>query len=141
MMAKTEFARYTDASMPPRDICAAVRDEMDRVFERFEAEWPRWPRAYRRPNGTNGSNGTSAYMLVPNLDVRESGRVLVIEAELPGVEERDVSVTLSNGLLTIRGEKKDQREEHDETHYRCERDYGTFERCLRLPDTIDESKV
>jgi HSP20 family protein len=66
---------------------------------------------------------------------------IVIEAELPGVEEKDVSVTIANGLLTIKGEKKDQHEEKDETHYFSERSYGAFERCLRLPDTIDETKV
>jgi HSP20 family protein len=65
----------------------------------------------------------------------------VIEAELPGVEEKDVSVTLANGLLTIKGEKKEQHEEKGETHYLSERSFGMFERSLRLPDTIDETKV
>jgi HSP20 family protein len=78
---------------------------------------------------------------VPELDVRENTNSIVIEAELPGVDEKDVSVTVANGLLTIKGEKKDQHEEKDETHYFSERSFGAFQRSLRLPDTIDETKV
>lgn len=142
-MAKTEIAKPSDTSISrPRDIFATMRDEMDRVFERFETDWPRWPRldawtswpsAFRRTAG--------AALVVPELDVRENTKSIVIEAELPGVAEKDVSVTLANGLLTIKGEKKDQHEEKDETHYFSERSFGAFERCLRLPDTIDETKV
>jgi HSP20 family protein len=62
-------------------------------------------------------------------------------SELPGVDEKDVTVTIANGLLTIRGEKKDQHEEKDATHYFSERSFGAFERSLGLPDTIDEAKV
>jgi HSP20 family protein len=80
-------------------------------------------------------------LVVPELDVRENAKSVVIEAELPGVEEKDVSVTLANGVLTIKGEKKDQREEKDETHYFSERSFGAFERSLQLPDTIDETEV
>ena len=75
------------------------------------------------------------------LDVRENTTSLTIEAELPGVEEKDVSVTLSNGLLSIKGEKKQNKEEKTENYFLAERSYGAFERSLQLPDTIDESKV
>jgi HSP20 family protein len=142
-MAKTEISKPADTSVSrPRDIFAAMRDEMDRVLERFETDWPRWPgpsawprwpSAFRRATGTE--------MVVPSLDVRENAKSIVIEAELPGVEEKNVSVTLANGLLTIKGEKKDQHEEKGETHYFSERSFGAFERCLQLPDTIDETKV
>jgi HSP20 family protein len=110
-----------------------MRDEMDRMFERFDADWPRLPGMFRRTGG--------ASMVVPELDVRENGDAFTIEAELPGVEEKDVSVTLANGLLTIKGEKKDEREEKGETYYRSERSFGAFERALRLPDTVDDSRI
>jgi len=142
-MAKTEIAKSPDTSVArPRDIFATMRDEMDRMFERFETDWPRWsrlgawprlPSAFRRTTG--------AELVVPDLDVRENAKSITIEAELPGVEEKDVSVTLANGLLTIKGEKNDQHEEKDEAHYFSERSFGAFERTLRLPDTIDETKV
>ena len=142
-MAKTEISKPTDTSVSrPRDVFAAMRDEMDRVLERFETDWPHWPRlsAWSRwPSAFRRATG--AELVVPELDVRENTKSIVIEAELPGVDEKDVSVTITNGLLTIKGEKKDQHEEKDETHYFSERSFGAFERCLRLPDTIDETKV
>lgn len=133
-MAKTEIARSPDTSLPrPRDMFSAMRDEMDRMFERFDVDWPRWPGVLRRTGGIS--------MVVPELDVHENSKSVVVEAELPGVEEKDVTVTLANGCLTIKGEKRDQREEQGQTYYRSERSFGAFERSLRLPDTIDESKV
>ena len=142
-MPETEIAKSADTSVSrPRDVFAAMRDEMDRVFERFENDWPQWSRLSAWPRWPSASRrATGAELVVPDLDVREDAKSVVIEAELPGVEEKDMSLTLANGLLTIKGEKKDQREEKDETHYFSERSFGAFERCLQLPDTIDETKV
>ena len=116
----------------PMNMLDALRGEMDRIFERFERGWPRWPLP------TRGSWGE---LMVPALDVRDNARQISIEVDLPGVDETDVSVTLSNGVLRIKGEKKHEREEKDETHYMCERSFGTFERSVRLPDSVDESKL
>ena len=80
-------------------------------------------------------------LVIPELDVRENAKSMTIEVELPGVDEKDVSVTLANGLLTVKGEKKHEHEEKDESHYLSERSFGAFERCLRLPETIDENKL
>jgi HSP20 family protein len=133
-MAKTEIAKSAETSLArPSDVFAAMREEMDRMFERFDVDWPRWPGILRRTGGVS--------MVVPELDVHENSKSVVIEAELPGVEEKDVTVTLANGCLTIKGEKRDQREEQGETYYRSERTFGAFERSLRMPETIDESKV
>jgi HSP20 family protein len=141
-MAKTEISKPADTSVSrPRDVFGAMRDEMDRMFERFETDWPRWPRLGAWPRLPSAFRRAGTELVVPDLDVRENDKSIVIGAELPGVEEKDVSVTLSNGLLTIKGEKKDQREEKDETHYFSERSFGAFERCLQLPDIIDETKV
>ena len=115
----------------PRDIFGAMREEMDKMFERFEHGLPRWPTLFRQGNG----------IVVPELDVRENSTSITVEAELPGVDEKDVSVTLANGVLTIKGEKKQGKEEKGENFYRTERSYGAFERSLRLPDTIDEAEV
>ena len=133
-MAKTEIAKTADTSLArARGVFGAMRDEMDRMFERFDDDRPRWPGVLRRAGG--------ASTVVPELDVHENSKSVVVEAELPGVEEKDVTVTLANGCLTIEGEKRDQREEQGETYYRSERSFGAFERCLRMPDTIDENKV
>jgi HSP20 family protein len=115
----------------PRDAFTAMRDEMDRMFERFESGWPRWPTLFRR----NGE------VTVPELDVRENTNSITVEAELPGVDEKDISVTLANGMLTIKGEKKQEKEEKGENYHVTERSFGSFERAIRLPDSVDEAKV
>ena len=117
----------------PSDVFSAMRDEFDRVFERFENGWPRWSSLARR--------GLGQTVMVPELDVHDNAKQLTIDIDLPGVDEKDVSVTLANGILTIKGEKKSEREEKKDNYYMAERTYGAFERSLRLPDTIDESKV
>jgi HSP20 family protein len=142
-MPRTEIAKSSETAVsPPRDFLAAMRDEMDRVFENFAREWPRWPTPYEWPRWPSAFRRTSAAeLVVPDFDVHENAKSIMIEAELPGVDEKDVSVTLSDGLLTIKGEKKQEREEKGESNYLCERSFGAFERCLRLPETIDESKI
>jgi HSP20 family protein len=131
-MAKTEITKSPETTPSrPRDIFSAMRDEMDRVFERFEHGWPRWPALLRR----------EGVITVPELDVRENTNSIVVEAELPGVDEKDVTVTLVNGVLTIKGEKKQEKEEKGENYYLAERSFGSFERAIRLPDTVDEAKV
>ena len=124
----------TPASRPisrPRDVFSAMREEMERMLERAEHGWPRWPALFKR-------DGES---MVPELDVRENANAITVEAELPGVEEKDVTVTLANGVLTIKGEKRSEKEEKSDSYYLAERSFGSFERSVRLPDTVDETKV
>ncbi len=132
-MAKTEISKPGEASPSrPLDVFSTMRNEMNRMFERFERDWPRLPSLF------GGGNGGA---IVPELDVRESANAITVEADLPGVEEKDVTVTLRDGVLTIKGEKKQEREEKNESYHLTERSFGSFQRSLRLPDTIDENKV
>jgi len=133
-MATSEVTK-TSPTMPRRtgDAFGAFRDEMEHMFDRFERGWPQWPTLFGRGDGRE--------LIVPELDVRDDGKQLTIEVDLPGVEEKDVSVTLANNVLTIKGEKKSGREEKDAHYYMCERSYGAFQRSLRLPDTIDDAKL
>jgi HSP20 family protein len=134
-MARTDISKTPDTSVSrPRDMFSAMREEMDRVFSQFERGIPQFPSLFRRSGGEGG-------IVVPDLDVRENTNTITIEAELPGVDEKNVTVTVANGLLTIKGEKKQEKEEKSENYYLSERSYGAFERSLRLPDTIDEGKV
>ena len=64
-----------------------------------------------------------------------------ISAELPGLDEKDVEVKLANGLLTIRGEKKEEREEKEKDYYLSERRYGAFTRSFQVPEGVDADKV
>ncbi|NJO31874.1 MAG: Hsp20/alpha crystallin family protein [Rhodospirillales bacterium] len=130
-MSKTETESSEVTASPPRDAFSTMRNEMERLFERFEHHFPLLPGFW---SGTSGA-------LVPSLDVRERDDAIVIEVDLPGVEEKDVSLTIANGNLTIRGEKKQSIEQKGENFYLSERTHGNFERTLRLPDSIDEAKI
>jgi HSP20 family protein len=133
-MAKTEITKPGEKSVARAgDVFTLMRDEMDRLFDRFEYDWPRWPSLFR--------SRMSEAMMVPEVDVRDNANSITIEAELPGLDEKDVTVTLANGILTIKGQKKREREEKEENYYLTERSFGRFERSLRLPDTIDNNKV
>ena len=92
-------------------------------------------------SGMFGPSRDRGFSLAPHMDVRESDKELVIEAELPGINEKDISLDLQNGVLTIRGEKKHEHDEEKENYRVMERRYGSFQRSLRLPDTVDEDKV
>ena len=80
-------------------------------------------------------------MMMPHMDVSETENEVRIYAELPGVSEKDVDVSLSDDVLTIRGEKKFERKDDTENYHFVERSYGTFQRSLRLPYAVDPDQV
>ena len=77
----------------------------------------------------------------PALDAFEKDDKLVVKAEVPGMKEDDIHVSVEGDTLTIRGEKKSESEVNDEDYYRCERSYGSFFRSVALPSTVDTSKI
>ena len=77
----------------------------------------------------------------PAVDVYETGDRIVLKADLPGVDQRDISLHIEDGALVLRGERKFAREEKQEDFLRIERSYGTFERTFRLPTTVDPAGV
>jgi HSP20 family protein len=106
---------------------AGMKQEMDRLFDRFfESKWDEFP-----------ALGEWA----PSMDISETKDSLVAKVEVPGMEEKDIQVSLQENLLTIKGEKKHEKEEKDEHYHRVERSYGVFTRSLRLPVAVDGSKV
>lgn len=115
----------------PTDVFGAMRSEMERMFDRFNQGWGGFPDVFTAKDT----------QIVPRLDVKDTGKAIVVEVELPGVDEKDVSVTVHDGVLTIQGEKQQKKEEKNENHYLMERSYGSFMRSIRLPETIDEDKV
>jgi HSP20 family protein len=127
----------TENASPRRttDLLDAMRSDLDRVFERFERGWP----SFAGFGLTSREGDTKA--LSAHLDVREEDGKIVIEADLPGIEEKDVSVTFADGILTIKGERKSEREEKKENYHIAERSFGSFQRALRLPDSVDEGSI
>lgn len=117
----------------PVDLFDAMRSDMERVFDRFERGWPGF--------GFGLGPRLAQSVVAAHMDVREESDKIIVEADLPGVEDKDVSVSLANGVLTIKGEKKSEREEKKDDYHIAERSFGRFERSLRLPDGIDEAAV
>jgi HSP20 family protein len=72
----------------------------------------------------------------PRINVSETEKEIQVTAELPGIEEKDVEVTLDNGVLLIKGEKKAEKEEKNKNYHRVERSYGAFTRSFTLPQTV-----
>ena len=117
------------------DPFGLFRSETDRLFDAFLGSGlPTFP-------GLFGSGVGRGSMLVPRMNVKETDKDIIIEAELPGMEENDVSLTLQNGILTLQGEKKIEYDEDKDNFHVMECSYGSFQRSLRLPDTVDEDKV
>ena len=77
----------------------------------------------------------------PSVDISETDGEYLIKAEIPDVKKEDVKVTVEDGVLTIQGERKHEKEEKGTKFHRIERSYGTFVRTFSLPDVIDEEKV
>jgi HSP20 family protein len=78
---------------------------------------------------------------LPYLDVAETKNEIVVKAEVPGLEPKDIDISLSDGLLTIKGEKKQEREEKEENYHLVERSYGSFARSIRLPNEVQSDKI
>jgi HSP20 family protein len=78
---------------------------------------------------------------MPAVDVFEKEDKFVIKAELPGMKEKDIDVSMVGDTLSIRGEKRAEAEVKDEDYYRCERTYGSFYRSIPLPSTVDADKI
>jgi HSP20 family protein len=107
---------------------------MDSLFDSFIGGLPAF-------SGMFGSSGGRGFALTPHMDVKETDKETVVETELPGMDEKDVSLALRDGVVTVRGEKKHERDEEKEDYRMVERRYGRFQRSVQLPDIVDENKV
>ncbi|MFL5511248.1 MAG: Hsp20/alpha crystallin family protein [Gemmatimonadales bacterium] len=111
----------------------SLHSEMNRLFD----DVLRGSFGVPSREGQGGQGGT----LMPHIDVSETDKELKICAELPGVTENDVEVTLNDDVLTIRGEKKLERTNEQENYHFVERSYGTFQRSLRVPYPVEPEQV
>lgn len=83
----------------------------------------------------------SEWATAPAVDLAETDKGYEITAELPGIEEKDIEVKISNGSLTIKGEKQEAKEEKDKEYFLSERRYGAFQRTFQMPEGVDADKV
>jgi HSP20 family protein len=114
-------------ALTPWTGLSTMRKEMDRLFERFwEGDFPQFP---------------ALGDWVPALDVAETKDAVTVKCEIPGIDPKDIELSLQEQTLILKGEKKQETEEKDEHYYRAERAYGSFARAIRLPAPVDGSKV
>jgi HSP20 family protein len=125
------FRGSSSPMRPEMNVFGTLHREIDRLFDDFT-----------RGFGATGMQAMSN--LVPSIDASETDKEIVITAELPGLERKDVEVSLDDNILTIRGEKKIEAEQKDDKSknvHVSERAYGLFYRMLELPTGIDPSTV
>jgi HSP20 family protein len=125
-------ARDKGEGLPSREIWepfSSLRRDMERAIENFSRDFGWSPPAL------------AGMAEAPRVDVSETDSEVKIEAELPGVDEKVVEVVLSEGRLTIKGEKKQEKEEKKKDYHLTERSYGAFSRSMRLPFEADPDQV
>ncbi len=113
--------------IPWRDPARSIetfRREMDRLFDKFFEVIP-----------------FSEQEFVPSVDISETDKDIIVQAEIPGINPKDLDISLNGRLLTIKGEKKSEHEEKKENYHKIERKYGAFSRTLELPADVDPDKV
>jgi HSP20 family protein len=116
------------------DPFTTLQREVERVFEDFSRGWPTFSRGWP-------TLGTGTTELTPKMDATETEKEFELTFELPGLEEKDVEVNVADNVLTIRGEKKAEKEQKDKNYRVIERSYGSFARSVELPDGIDPAAV
>jgi HSP20 family protein len=122
------FGRRREAAPATRDPFTSLRHEMERLFDEF-----------RGVGGGLYSAFESSF--TPAIDISETDKGIELTAELPGIDEKDVEVTLADNVLTLKGEKKVERNEKGKDFHLVERSHGSFMRAVPLPFEVDEAKV
>lgn len=117
--------RWTD---PFRDI-TTLQDRMNQLFGNF----------LERGQGREEVLGTGIWM--PAVDIYETKDAICVRAEIPGVDKDAIGVEVKDGVLTLRGERKFEKEVKEENYHRIERSYGNFHRSFTLPSSVDGEKV
>ena len=105
----------------------SLRREMDRLWENFFGERPLtriWEREW-----------------IPSLEMSETKDNFVVKAEVPGINAKDIDISLTGDVLTIKGEKKQEKDETEEDYHLVERSYGSFSRSVRLPAEVESDRI
>ena len=108
----------------------SLQREIDRLFDDFTPGFP-----------TFSLTPTNVGKRMPVTDVTETDKEIEITVELPGLEDKDVKINLADDLLTIKGEKKAEKEQKDKDFRMAERSYGAFERTIELPEGVDPNAI
>ena len=113
---------------PFRDL-VSLQERMNRLFED----------SLSRSKTTDQEMAMGAW--TPPVDIYETQDEVVLRADLPGIDQKDIDLRIENSTLTLRGERKFQKEANEEDYHRIERSYGVFSRSFQLPGSIDQTKI
>ncbi len=119
-MAVTKWDPFRDLNM--------LQDRMNRLFDDAGRGW-------------RSDEPISTTTWSPAIDIFETEGEIVVKAELPGLERKDITVHLENNVLTLRGERRFEKEAKEENYHRIERSYGGFSRAFSIPMTVDEQSI
>jgi HSP20 family protein len=118
----------------------SLRREVDRLFDDFRVG--SWRLPFGRPSALEMAwPRGEAFRIAPAMDMAEKDDAYEIAAELPGMDETTVEVKVSNGMLTIRGEKREEKEERKKEYHLSERRFGSFQRSFQIPAAVDADKI
>ena len=112
---------------PFRDL-NSLQDRMNRLFEETN-------------RGSRADDPTSTSAWSPAVDIHETAAEIVVQAELPGMDQKDIELNLENNVLTLRGNRQFEKEAKNENYHRIERAYGVFSRSFSIPAVVDEAKI
>ena len=112
---------------PFRDL-NSLQERMNRLFEDANRGW--------RADEPSATTSWS-----PAVDIYETESEIIVQAEVPGMERKDIELTLENNVLTLKGERRFEKEGKDENYHRIERSYGSFSRAFSIPAMVDEKVI
>ena len=141
--AATKLPVKTEAPTTPSKVLEwrpfeSLRTQVDRLFRDFETGFLHSP-LYR--DAENFWRRDLAFPVTPAVDIIEKDNAFEITAELPGLDAKNIELSLSDDVLTIKGEKNEEKEEKTKDRYVSERRYGSFRRSVQLPSSVDAGKI
>jgi HSP20 family protein len=132
-----EVKKAPSAEPAVPDVWHSFRSEMDRLFDRFG-----FPSLRRMFDVEPAWRPISTFSFsAPAIDMSEDDKAYKITAELPGLDAKDVDVSVSGNTLVLKGEKRQEKEEKDKNYHYSERAYGSFQRAFELPASVDRNKI
>jgi HSP20 family protein len=139
--APVEVKKSTPAVPGAPDAWRSFRTEMDRLFDRFTNSWG-MPSLRRMLDVEPSFRYEGAFtMPTPAVDITEDDTAYKVMAELPGMSEEEIEVVVSGDMLTLKGEKRAEKEQKEKNFYLSERSYGAFQRSFYIPDGVDRDKI
>jgi HSP20 family protein len=118
-----------------------LRNQIDRLFHDFQSGFLQTPFFRPLPDIESFWRRELGFNVTPAIDIVEKDRAFEVTAELPGLDAKNIELQLADGMLTIKGEKQEEKEEKTKDRYVSERRYGSFRRSLQVPGSVDVDKI